>query len=119
MSPMAGGGCDLRNFIAFDTPIEDTKPILDQCRHLRDIASRALQRVNGTVIGSISIFQESLRQNWVVELCYTCRDSNAAADAMARLARIEEFDHADFAAPPASLRPLLLRDSLHASTSNG
>ncbi|KAK8670007.1 hypothetical protein V6N13_104773 [Hibiscus sabdariffa] len=100
MGPMAGGGGDLRNSIAFDTPMEDNRPILDQCRHLWDIASRALQRVNGAVIGSIS------------------RDSNAAVGAMARLARIGDFDQVDFVAPPASLHPLLLRDSLHASTPN-
>ncbi|KAK9024910.1 hypothetical protein V6N11_064816 [Hibiscus sabdariffa] len=159
MGPMAGGGGDLvgwkgsvdlrfsvksaylvrtgisvaspegRNSIAFDTPMEDNRPILDQCRHLWDIASRALQRVNGAVIGSISSgshgrlltlahIHELLRQNWDVELRYSCRDSNAAVGAMARLARIGDFDQVDFVAPPASLHPLLLRDSLHASTPN-
>ncbi|KAK8643918.1 hypothetical protein V6N13_013195 [Hibiscus sabdariffa] len=123
--PMAGGGCDLvgwkgrvdlhfsvkyahsvctgRNSIAFDTLIEDTRPILDRCHHLRDIASRALQRVNGTVIGSIS---------------KSARESNAAAYAMAKLVRVGDLDRADFAFPPASLHLLLQQDLLHANTAN-
>ncbi|KAK8519657.1 hypothetical protein V6N12_030024 [Hibiscus sabdariffa] len=143
MGPMAGGGGDLvgwkgsvdlrfsvKSAYLVRTGISVASP--EGCRHLWDIASRALQRVNGAVIGSISRsasgshgrlltlahIHELLRQNWDVELRYSCRDSNAAVGAMARLARIGDFDQVDFVAPPASLHPLLLRDSLHASTPN-
>ncbi|KAL4386393.1 hypothetical protein GQ457_09G029360 [Hibiscus cannabinus] len=132
----------LRNSIVFENPIEDTRPLLDRCRHLCDTMSRCNAPIWGSRFGVdfggvrfvglsgggcvrghgrmliLAHIEELLRQNWLVEFRSIHRGGNIIADTLAKLVCLGDLKYTWFVEPPAAVRLLLQKEGPSRTTSN-